>query len=85
MNSANLLITEDGFPVSMKTICDLFNSDFMNWVFGKIFNTHKILRGDLELLPIHDQFLSSNTFKEPEYLDSINIVRTECGAFRIKR
>ena len=85
MNSANLLITEDGFPVSMKTICDLFNSDFMNWVFGKIFNTHKILRGDLELLPIHDQFLSSNTFKESEYLDSINIVGTECGAFRIKR
>lgn len=85
INSANILITEEGFPVSMKTICDFFNSDFMNWVFGKIFNTHKILRGDLELLPIHDQFLSGNNFLESEYLASINIERTSCGAFRIKR
>lgn len=85
INSANMLITEEGFPVSMKTICDLFNSDFMNWVFGKIFNTHKILRGDLELLPIHDQFLSGNNFVESEYLASINVERTSCGAFRIKR
>lgn len=85
INSANILITEEDFPVSMKTICGLFNSDFMNWVFGKIFNTHKVLRGDLELLPIHDQFLSENKFVESEYLASINIERTSCGAFRIKR
>lgn len=85
INSANILITEEDFPVSMKTICDLFNSDFMNWVFGKIFNTHKILKGDLELLPIHSQFLSGNKFLESEYLTSINIERTSCGAFRIKR
>ena len=85
INSANMLITEEDFPVSMKTICDLFNSDFMNWVFRKIFNTHKILRGDLELLPIHDQFLSGRNFLESEYLASINIERTSCGAFRIKR
>ncbi len=84
INSANMLITEESFPVSMKAICDLFSSDFMNWVFGKIFNTHKILRGDLELLPIHDQFLSGNSFVESEYLASINIERTSCGAFRIK-
>lgn len=85
INSANILIVEDTFPVSMKVICDLFNSDFMNWIFGKIFNTHKILRGDLELLPIHDQFLSKNKFIESEYLDSIKIERTSCGSFRIKK
>lgn len=85
INSANILITEEGFPVSMKTICGLFNSDLMNWMFGKIFNTHKVLRGDLELLPIHDQFLSGHDFVESEYLASINIERTSCGAFRIKR
>lgn len=85
INSANILITDESFPVSMKTLCSLFNSDFMNWVFGKIFNTHKILRGDLELLPIHDQFLSANTFEESDFLASINIVRTSCGAFRVKR
>lgn len=85
INSANILIIEKGFPVSMNTICSLFNSDFMNWVFGKIFSAHKILRGDLELLPIHAQFLSGNNFVESEYLTSINIERTNCGTFRIKR
>ncbi len=85
INSANILINEEDFPVSMKTICDLFNSDLMNWMFGKIFNTHKVLRGDLELLPIHDQFLSGHDFVESEYLASINVERTSCGAFRIKR
>ncbi len=85
INSANILITEEQFPVSMKIICDLFNSDFMNWVFKKIFNTHKILRGDLELLPIHHQFLLGSNFTESEYLTAINIERTSCGTFRIKR
>lgn len=85
INSANILIAEKSFPVSMKTICDLFNSDFMNWVFRKIFNTHKILRGDLELLPIHDQFLLGNNFLESKYLDSLNIEKTSCGDFRIKK
>lgn len=85
INSANILIVDDDFPVSMKTVCSFFNSDFMNWVFEKIFNTHKILRGDLELLPIHSQFLSSKEFVESEYLDSINIERVSCGAYRVKR
>lgn len=85
INSANILITEDDFPVSMAVICELLNSDFMNWVFGKIFRTHKILRGDLELLPIHDKFISGKDFVESEYLDSINIERTSCGAYRVKR
>jgi len=85
INSANILITEDNFPIPMKTLCDLFNSNFINWVFSKIFNTHKILRGDLELLPIHDQFLSQKSFIESDYLDSLNIEMTNCGNYRIKR
>lgn len=85
INSANMLIIDESFPVSMKVVCDLFNSDFMNWVFGKIFNTHKILRGDLELLPIHSQFLSGSNFLESEYLASINVERTSSGTFRVKR
>lgn len=85
INSANMLIINEDFPVSMKIIADLLNSDFMNWVFKKIFNTHKILRGDLESLPIHAQFLSGDNFLESEYLASINIERTSNGTFRIKR
>jgi len=85
INSANMLIINNDFPVSMSVICKLLNSDFMNWVFGKIFNTHKILRGDLELLPIHVQFLSNDNFSESEYLNSINIEKVANGTFRIKR
>lgn len=85
LNSANVLITDINFPVSMKTLCSLLNSDFMNWIFQKIFSTHKVLRGDLEQLPIHAQFLTDNNFVESEYLASINIERTARGAFRIKR
>lgn len=85
INSANMLIVDDTFPVSMKTICDLFNSDFMNWVFSKLFDTHKVLRGDLELLPIHAQLLKNENFVEAEFLKSINIERTTGGTFRVKR
>ena len=85
INSANMLIINDGFPVSIKVICALFNSDFMNWVLEKIFNIHKILRGDLESLPIHDKFLLGDNFVESEYLASINVERTSSGTFRVKR
>jgi site-specific DNA-methyltransferase (adenine-specific) len=85
VNSANILITEEQFPVSMELLCSFFNSEFVNWMFGKIFNTHKILRGDLELLPIHHQLLMGKSFDEAEYLASINIERISGGAFRIKK
>ena len=51
LNSANMLIPEKSFPISTKVLGELLSSDFMNWVFSRIFNTHKILRGDLESLP----------------------------------
>jgi site-specific DNA-methyltransferase (adenine-specific) len=85
INSANMLIINGDFPVSMKIICDLFNSNFINWVFDKLFHTCKILKGDLELLPIHHQFLTTNIFSEREYLASLNIERSESGTYRVKR
>lgn len=83
LNSANILITNQNFPISMKTLAAIFNSDFMNWFFQKIFNTHKILRGDLELLPIYSQFLSEN-FDEDMYLSNLNIIK-ENGTYRLKK
>ena len=85
INSANLLITNDSFPISMSLLADLFNSELINWLFKKIFNTHKILRGDLELLPIHAQFLAHSHFVEADYLSALNIEKTDNGTFRIKR
>ena len=65
LNSANLFILKEGFPLSHKQVSDLFNSDFMNWLFRSIFNTHKVLRSDLELLPIwHEYFQKYPEFSE---------------------
>ena len=65
LNSANLFVLNEGFPVSYSQLVDLLNSDFMNWLFKSIFNTHKILRSDLEMLPIfHEYFKKYETFSE---------------------
>ena len=65
LNSANLFVLNEGFPVSYSQLVDLLNSDFMNWLFKSIFNTHKILRGDLESLPIfHEYFKKYEIFSE---------------------
>ena len=65
LNSANLFILKEGFPLSHKQVSDLLNSDFMNWLFRSIFNTHKVLRSDLELLPIwHEYFQKYPVFSE---------------------
>ncbi len=86
LNSANILIPDATFPVSTKMLGDILSSDFMNWVFSSIFNTHKILRGDLESLPIHNQFLKGATdFDEARYLQQLNIEKTVNGTYRVKR
>ena len=72
LNSANLFILKKDFPLTHQQVCDLLNSDFMNWLFKSIFNTHKILRSDLETLPIwHEYFQKHKNFSEEtlrEYL-----------------
>lgn len=86
LNSANMLIPDESFPVSTKVLGELLSSDFMNWIFSRIFNTHKILKGDLEVLPIHSQFLKDITqFDEENYLTKLSIVKGENGTYRIKR
>lgn len=74
LNSANLFVLNEDFPISYSQLVDLLNSDFMNWLFKSIFNTHKILRSDLESLPIfHEYFKKHETFSEEtfkEYLFS---------------
>ncbi len=76
LNSANLFILNDDFTLSHNQVADLLNSDIMNWLFRSIFNTHKVLRGDLEQLPIwHEYFERYENFSEEslrEYLGIIN-------------
>ena len=86
LNSANMLIPNDSFPISTKVLGELLSSNFMNWMFSRIFCTHKILRGDLELLPIYSQFLRGvSVFDEKTYIEQLNIKREVDGAYRIKR
>lgn len=51
LNSANILIPKlHGYPA--KTIMALFNSSLYQYIYHKKFNTLKVLRGNLEQLPL---------------------------------
>ena len=68
LNSANLFVLNEDFPISYSQLVGLLNSDFMNWLFRSIFNTHKILRSDLEMLPIfHEYFKENEVFSEESF------------------
>lgn len=85
LNSANLLITNSNFPISMENLASLLNSRIINWLFKKIFNTHKILRGDLEELPIFTDFFKHNrSFEETELLEYLKIEENN-GTYNIKK
>lgn len=58
LNSANLLVVSDDFPVSMSRLAQYFNLPLISWLFGKVFNTHKVLRTDLEYVPILHEYIS---------------------------
>lgn len=85
LNSANLLIPDSDFPIPSKILADLLSCDFMNWLFVKLFNTHKILRSDIECLPIHTEFIGKKSFDEDYLIQSLGIEKTSNGTFRIKR
>lgn len=85
LNSANLLLPGEETGIAPQQVCDLLNSRFMNWVFTNLFHTHKILRGDLEALPIHTGYFKDNTsFNEASFLEYLNIEKTNNGTYRIK-
>lgn len=86
LNSVNMMILSDDFSVSTENIVHLFNTGLFNWVFGKLFNTHKILRSDLEKMPIPVEFLQGRySFSEECLLEYYRIERGESGTFRTKR
>lgn len=85
LNSANLLIPCN-MEITTQQLCDLLNSEIINWLFKKLFATHKVLRGDLELLPIHyEYFHQYKDFKEELYLNYLQIERIGNGTYRIKK
>lgn len=85
LNSANMIVPTDNFTFSLKLLADILNSDFINWLFKKIFNTHKILRSDLEKLPLHIHLIDDDKFCEENYLKNLGIERRNNGTYRIKK
>ncbi|SMM98516.1 hypothetical protein SPONN_2444 [uncultured Candidatus Thioglobus sp.] len=60
------------------------NGEILNWLFKKLFRTHKVLRSDLERLPIFDEFFRiHNNYCEQDLHKYLNIERHN-GTFRIK-
>lgn len=84
LNSANLLIPLN-VGITAEQLANLLNSEIINWLFKKLFSTHKVLRGDLELLPIHLDYYSNNQeFTETDYLNYLKITKTDNGNYRVK-
>lgn len=82
LNSANILIPTK-MTIATQQLADLLNSEIINWLFKKLFATHKVLRGDLEVLPIHTEyFKTQEKFSEEKYLEYLQITKTEFGTFK---
>lgn len=85
LNSANILIPRSDFPVSPDNLCAILNSNLLSWFFETLFRTHKVLRADLEALPLHVRYFDTHhAFDEELYLSFLNIEKTNNGAYRIK-
>lgn len=85
LNSANVLVLNPKFPVSGKELTQLLNSDFMTWLFRKIFATHKVLKSDLQQLPIHFEYFEKyGNFTERKYLEYLGIKKSG-GTYVLKR
>lgn len=86
LNSANMLIPHENFPISAAQLCSLLNSDFLNWLFSELFKTHKVLRSDLEMLPIYSNYFQKNVdFREDYFLNFLSIQRCDDGSYRVKK
>lgn len=85
LNSANLFVVDPEFPVSGRKLSKLFNLPIYTWAFQKIFETHKILRSDIECLPIYVDFLGLvSEPTEDALLQYLEIEKTADGTYRIK-
>ena len=86
LNSANLMIVDDDFPVGMSDLAQYFNSELINWFYKTVFGTHKVLRSDLETIPIYADYLTEmSRFSEHELLSHLGVEKTNNGTYRLKK
>lgn len=86
LNSINMLVLNDDFSITTKQLGQILNSKVINWLFKSIFETHKVLRSDIESLPIHDQYFKKHSeFTEESFFNYLGIEEQNSGTFRIKK
>jgi site-specific DNA-methyltransferase (adenine-specific) len=86
LNSANFLIPNSNFLISQSQLKDILNSRVVNWMFKSIFNTHKVLRSDLEILPIHFGYFDKyEYFDDDVFISYLGLKECSDGTFRIKK
>ena len=86
LNSANILIPSEDIGIKHCVLADYFSSDFVNWIFRRIFDTHKVLRADLENIPIFESILSSSDrFDEKNLISHLGLEKEEDGTFSVKK
>ncbi|MFK7778447.1 MAG: TaqI-like C-terminal specificity domain-containing protein [Gimesia sp.] len=86
LNSVNLLVLDENFPISTTQLTQILNSDVMNWLFQSIFETHKVLRSDIEALPIHTSYYNQRVeFDEESFLDFLGLEQGSNGNFKVCR
>ncbi len=81
LNSINGFIPHKDFPISNGLVAELLSSKVMNWLFRSIFHTHKVLRSDIETLPLHYEL---ERFSEEDYLDYLGIEPVISGGYKLK-
>lgn len=80
LNSANMLILDKTIGISHADLAWLLNTKLMNWLFRKVFDTHKVLKSDLEALPIFAGYFKGSHLKsEEKLLQYLNIEATAEG------
>ena len=85
LNSVNMLVLEDDFPISAKQLCQILNSKVIGWLFRSIFETCKVLQSDIEMLPIHTKYFDVySEFTNESFLQFLDI-EEHYGTYRIKK
>ncbi len=82
LNSANGFIPSEELPLSCEEVVARLNSGVIVWLHQALFRSHKILRHDIEYLPLHTEV---DSFSEEQYLEYLGIEPSEDGGYRVKK
>jgi site-specific DNA-methyltransferase (adenine-specific) len=87
LNSANILIPDcEVLGINMEQLVFLFNTSLYTWLHQFMFDTHKILRSDLEQLPIYKDYFDTHLhYNEASLYQFLNIKENHDGTFSIKK